>query len=211
MSSIISHIYMADKLKDRYKLKNEFLYGAILPDMLASTEVYNKKETHYLKKFEINGNIGDYPDIERYINENYKELSVNQIKQGYLTHLIEDQLWFSKYIPKLATKKGNDIILYSLDNSIHSEKEFSKHIYDDYPIMDRYLLKDRNINMETLKKEFLMLSTNNTITSNINKNFKLFDLQCNKFNLLTTDLINVYIEEALSKVILILDEFLYKK
>lgn len=64
-----------------------------------------KKETHYLKKFEINGNIGDYPDIERYINENYKELSVNQIKQGYLTHLIEDQLWFSKYIPKLATKK----------------------------------------------------------------------------------------------------------
>lgn len=205
MSSIISHIYMADKLK------NEFLYGAILPDMLASTEVYNKKETHYLKKFEINGNIGDYPDIERYINENYKELSVNQIKQGYLTHLIEDQLWFSKYIPKLATKKGNDIILYSLDNSIHSEKEFSKHIYDDYPIMDRYLLKDRNINMETLKKEFLMLSTNNTITSNINKNFKLFDLQCNKFNLLTTDLINEYIEEALSKVILILDEFLYKK
>ena len=202
MSSIISHIYMADKLKDRYKLKNEFLYGAILPDMLASTEVYNKKETHYLKKFEINGNIGDYPDIERYINENYKE---------YLTHLIEDQLWFSKYIPKLATKKGNDIILYSLDNSIHSEKEFSKHIYDDYPIMDRYLLKDRNINMETLKKEFLMLSTNNTITSNINKNFKLFDLQCNKFNLLTTDLINEYIEEALSKVILILDEFLYKK
>ena len=93
MSSIISHIYMADKLKDRYKLKNEFLYGAILPDI----------------------------------------------------------------------------------------------------------------------KEFLMLSTNNTITSNINKNFKLFDLQCNKFNLLTTDLINEYIEEALSKVILILDEFLYKK
>lgn len=77
--------------------------------------------------------------------------------------------------------------------------------------MDRYLLKDRNINMETLKKEFLMLSTNNTIISNINKNFKLFDLQCNKFNLLTTDLINEYIEEALSKVILILDEFLYKK
>ena len=56
-----------------------------------------------------------------------------------------------------------------------------------------------------------MLSTNNTITSNINKNFKLFDLQCNKFNLLTTDLINEYIEEALSKVILILDEILYKK
>lgn len=111
----------------------------------------------------------------------------------------------------MRRKKGNDIILYSLDNSIHSEKEFSKHIYDDYPIMDRYLLKDRNINMETLKKEFLMLSTNNTITSNINKNFKLFDLQCNKFNLLTTDLINEYIEEALSKVILILDEFLYKK
>ena len=149
MSSIISHIYMADKLKDRYKLKNEFLYGAILPDMLASTEVYNKKETHYLKKFEINGNIGDYPD--------------------------------------------------------------SKHIYDDYPIMDRYLLKDRNINMETLKKEFLMLSANNTITSNINKNFKLFDLRCSEYNLLTNNLINEYIEEALSKVILILDEILYKK
>ena len=136
---------MADKLKDRYKLKNEFLYGVILPDMLASTEVYNKKETHYLKKFEINGNIGDYPD--------------------------------------------------------------SKHIYDDYPIMDRYLLKDRNINMETLK----MLSANNTITSNINKNFKLFDLRCSQYNLLTNNLINEYIEEALSKVILILDEILYKK
>lgn len=208
MSSIISHIYMADKLKDKYKLKNEFLYGAILPDMLASTEVYNKKQTHYLRKFELNGNIGDYPDIERYINENYKELPTNQIKQGYLTHLIEDQLWFSKYIPKLATKKDDDIIIYSLDNSIHSEKEFSKHIYYDYPIMDRYLLEDRNVNIQMLKKEFLMLSKNNIITSNINKNFKLFDLQCSNFNLLSTDLINEYIEEALSKVILTLEEIL---
>lgn len=211
MSSIISHIYMADKLKDKYELKNEFLYGAILPDMLASPEIYNKKQTHYLRKFELNGNVGDYPDIEKYINENYKELLVNQVKQGYLTHLIEDQLWFSKYIPKLATKEDNDIIIYSLDNSIHSEKEFSKHIYDDYPIMDRYLLKDRNINMEILKKEFLMLSTNNIIISNINKNFKLFDLRCNKFNLLTTDLINEYLEEALNKVILVLDKILGQK
>ena len=157
----------------------------------------------------LNGNEGDYPDIEKFINENKLSLPKNLMLQGYLAHLIEDMIWYSISIPNMAIKRDDQTVLYTKDNSIHSEEEFSKDIYSDYPIIDRYLLKNSNININELQNEFLEISDDEGLKKAIKENFKLFDLRNNKLNLVTEDILKYYIETSLEKVSLVLDK-IYK-
>ncbi len=210
MSSIISHIYISNILKEKYNLNNEFLYGAMLPDVLTvAVNFKTKNTTHYLQHGILNENEGDYPDIEKFINENKLSLPKNLMLQGYLAHLIEDMIWYSISIPNMAIKRDDKIVLYTKDNSIHSEEEFSKDIYSDYPIIDRYLLKNSNINISELQNEFLEISDDEGLKKAIKENFKLFDLRNNKLNLVTEDILKYYIETSLEKVSLVLDK-IYK-
>ena len=142
MSSIISHVYISNILKEKYKLGDEFLYGAILPDILHKAIPAQRREmTHYLRHGILYCSEGDYPDIERFIIENTEILPKSQMMQGYLAHLIEDMLWFSIYIPRMTIEKDKKTIIYKKDNSVHTDDEFRNDIYSDYTIMDRYLLK----------------------------------------------------------------------
>lgn len=210
MSSIISHIYISNILKEKYNLNNEFLYGAMLPDVLTvAVNFKTKNTTHSLQHGTLNGNEGDYPDIEKFINENKLSLPKNLMLQGYLAHLIEDMIWYSISIPNMAIKRDAQTVLYTKDNSIHSEEEFSKDIYSDYPIIDRYLLKNSNININELQNEFLEISDDEGLKKAIKENFKLFDLRNNKLNLVTEDILKYYIETSLEKVSLVLDK-IYK-
>lgn len=207
MSSIISHIYISNILKEKYNLNNEFLYGAMLPDILTLAVNFKTKTiTHYLRHGILNGSEGDYPDIEKFINENKSILPKNLILQGYLAHLIEDMIWYSISIPKMAIKKENTTIIYTKDNSIHTEEEFSKDIYSDYPIIDRYLLKNSNININLLKNEFLQISDDEGLKKAIKENFKLFDLRKDKLILISKDIFKYYIDTSLEKVSLVLDK-----
>ena len=47
MSSIISHIYISNILKEKYNLNNEFLYGAMLPDVLTVALSFLVKITYF--------------------------------------------------------------------------------------------------------------------------------------------------------------------
>lgn len=94
----------------------------------------------------------------------------------------------------MAIKRDDQTVLYTKDNSIHSEEEFSKDIYSDYPIIDRYLLKNSNININELQNEFLEISDDEGLKKAIKENFKLFDLRNNKLNLVTEDILKYYIE-----------------
>ena len=86
MSSIISHIYMGNILKEKYNLNDEFLYGSIMPDVLTRTiDGQNKVITHYLRHGILYGSEGDYPDIERFLNENRYILPNSKMMQGYVS------------------------------------------------------------------------------------------------------------------------------
>ena len=208
MSSIISHVYITNKVKEYFNLSNnDILYGSILPDILTLQGSINKTETHYLKEFKLNGNLGNYPDIKLYIEQHKNTLIKDQIQQGYLSHLIEDQLWFSKYIPEICAKRKDNYVIYNKDHSLHSEESFSNDIYGDYPIMDRYLLKFSSINVDKLKMEFLNITKNNNIKLDIINKFRLYDLTQKKLKLMSIDLVNRYIEEAFYNVTSILNNF----
>ena len=209
MSSIISHIYMGNILKQKYNLNDEFLYGSIMPDVLTRTiDGQNKVITHYLRHGILYGSEGDYPDIERFLNENKYILPNSKMMQGYVSHLIEDMLWFSVYIPSIATKKDGKII-FNKDNSIHTDSEFKSAIYSDYPLIDRYLIKKSNLNILNLREEFLRFTDDEKLKDSIKDNFKLFDIQEKELILLSIDKFEEYMERAINKVSLVLDQ-IYK-
>ena len=204
MSSIISHVYISNILKEKYKLGDEFLYGAILPDILHKAIPAQRREmTHYLRHGILYGSEGNYPDIERFIIENTEILPKSQMMQGYLAHLIEDMLWFSIYIPRMTIEKDKKTIIYKKDNSVHTDDEFRNDIYSDYTIMDRYLL---DLNIEKLQKEFLAISDDINLKSTIKENFKLFDLRGENLILISLDMLEEYISASLEKVSLVLDK-----
>lgn len=207
MSSIISHVYISNILKEKYKLGDEFLYGAILPDILHKAIPAQRREmTHYLRHGILYGSEGDYPDIERFIIENTEILPKSQMMQGYLAHLIEDMLWFSIYIPRMTIEKDKKTIIYKKDNSVHTDDEFRNDIYSDYTIIDRYLLKKTNLNIEKLQKEFLEISDDINLKNTIKDNFKLFDLRNENLILVSFDMLEEYINASLEKVSIVLDK-----
>lgn len=209
MSSIISHIYMGNILKQKYNLNDEFLYGSIMPDVLTRTiDGQNKAITHYLRHGILYGSEGDYPDIERFLNENKLLLSNSQMLQGYISHLIEDMLWFSIYIPKM-TSKSDEKIIFRKDNSIHTEEEFRNSIYSDYPIIDRYLLNKCNLNILKLQQEFIDFSDDKKLKKSIKDNFRLFDLNKKTLTLISYDMFEEYLNNSIEKVCLVLDK-IYK-
>ncbi len=207
MSSIISHVYISNILKEKYKLGDEFLYGAILPDILHKAIPAQRREmTHYLRHGILYGSEGNYPDIEKFIIENTEILPKSQMMQGYLAHLIEDMLWFSIYIPRMTIEKDKKTIIYKKDNSVHTDDEFRNDIYSDYTIIDRYLLKKTNLNIEKLQKEFLAISDDINLKNTIKENFKLFDLQNENLILVSFDMLEEYIKASLEKVSIVLDK-----
>lgn len=207
MSSIISHVYISNILKEKYKLGDEFLYGAILPDILHKAIPAQRREmTHYLRHGILYGSEGNYPDIERFIIENTEILPKSQMMQGYLAHLIEDMLWFSIYIPRMTIEKDKKTIIYKKDNSVHTDDEFRNDIYSDYTIIDRYLLKKTNLNIEKLQKEFLEISDDINLKNTIKDNFKLFDLRNENLILISFDMLEEYINASLEKVSIVLDK-----
>lgn len=207
MSSIISHVYISNILKEKYKLGDEFLYGAILPDILHKAIPAQRREmTHYLRHGILYGSEGNYPDIERFIIENTEILPKSQMMQGYLAHLIEDMLWFSIYIPRMTIEKDKKTIIYKKDNSVHTDDEFRNDIYSDYTIIDRYLLKKTNLDIEKLQKEFLEISDDINLKNTIKDNFKLFDLRTENLILISFDMLEEYINASLEKVSIVLDK-----
>ena len=207
MSSIISHVYISNILKEKYNLGDEFLYGAILPDILhKAIKAQTREMTHYLRHGILYHSEGDYPDIERFIIENTEILPKSQMMQGYLAHLIEDMLWFSIYIPKMTIEKDKKTIIYKKDNSVHTDDEFRNDIYSDYTIIDRYLLKKTNLNLDELQREFLAISDDIDLKNTIKDNFKLFDLRNDSLILISFDMLEEYIKASLEKVSIVLDK-----
>ena len=207
MSSIISHVYIGNILKEEYNLGDEFLYGSILPDMLAkSINAQTREMTHYLRHGILYGVEGDFPDVERYINENKDLLPRSKMLQGYLAHLIEDMLWFSVYLPKIAVHKDNNTFILKKNNSIHSNDEFWKIMYSDYTIMDKHLLNKSNINIEELRAEFLQITEDENLRNTINENFKQFETKRKSLIFLSKEIFEKYIKASLEKVSLVLDK-----
>ncbi|TDF90107.1 zinc dependent phospholipase C family protein [Paenibacillus piri] len=109
MGSRIMHLVIANKIADCLSIKDKtsFLLGGIAPDAVST-----KDQSHFFK--------GDHKDYSRYIDykafiHKYSSNKDSRFIQGYLTHLIADDIWLQGfYIPWLKNRMEADPDLFNL-------------------------------------------------------------------------------------------------
>ena len=151
MGSITMHAVISKKLQNKNNFSKEYMVGSVAPDILKN--ISNRKKTHYLKEYNDNGTIKFLPDIEEFIKIN--ENKFDDYFFGYLVHLIEDKIWFDKYIPMFANVIGKEKVIYLKDQSVHKKEEFNKEIYLDYDHIDEKILMNNTIIVEELRQDVI--------------------------------------------------------
>lgn len=143
MGSAVMHLCIGKKVAQ--KLDNsdrkEFLIGNLAPDLSKLTNL-SRYVSHFLKKVEINGVEREVPDLPRFISE-YKDRLNEPFVQGYLCHLISDDIWFRDYIPNHVvsiTEDKSQILLRDIDDYI-PYADFKKMMYRDYSKTNKYLFE----------------------------------------------------------------------
>ncbi|MDD2627461.1 MAG: zinc dependent phospholipase C family protein [Clostridia bacterium] len=150
MGSLVMHLCIGKKIASKIKQaqKKEFLIGNLAPDLSKITNL-SKNISHYLKKETRNGVEMEVPDLERFVSE-YKDRLGEPFIQGYLCHLISDDLWFREYIPNHVvsiTEDKKHILLRDIDDYIPYE-EFRRRMYKDYAKTNEYLYELYKINLK---------------------------------------------------------------
>lgn len=184
MASRIIHYAIAKQLLNHYKPKDikRFYLGAILPDASNSSN----KETHFNK----------------YIDNKYKTLDLRLFRDKYLNKILNDDLYLAYYLHLLQ-----DIIfrsvLYNEYNFNPYENDNVSKLHNDYHILNKYYIDKynleyefeipKNIHEEELLKEYsfnieeFLLDMRNDFKDNINEKTKL----------LTSDILDLYINKAI--------------
>ena len=173
MSSIITHLYLANYIKNEFNFSDKFLTGSVLPDIL---RISGKPRdlTHYIKEIKEEDKTFKLPDLKKYASKN-PDLLKNEIKLGYFAHLIQDRIWFKNFIPIFTDCECNNNDITYRDGSIHSFDKYLKDIYSDYSLLDRNLIKKFNFN-DNFKKKIIKNSPNENLIKILNENISLHEL-----------------------------------
>ena len=157
MGSLIMHLCIASKLKEKYHFSDKFLIGALKPDLLKMAGA-KQEDTHYLEEVIEESGVKRLPNVLKY-EESNKEHIKDEMTLGYISHLVQDKVWFDKYIGKYAKTDANDItkINYLQYGITKTDKDFSKDIYTDYTNLNKYLSATGKIIEEEQLKIHLIL------------------------------------------------------
>lgn len=151
MGSTIMHLGISQMLKKKYNFSNDFLVGTIAPDIIKKLPNTDRATTHYLKEYKDDGKIKRLPDIDKFLNDNINEQS--DYFYGYLAHLLQDRIWFKKYVPMCAEYTEEGAVRFLKNNTIHIEEDFSEEMYKDYAAVGEYILSGTDLDLEIIKLE----------------------------------------------------------
>lgn len=197
MSSIIMHIYISQVVQKELNLSNKFIAGSVLPDMIKLKES-NRDETHYIKH--IKGTTKKLPDLKRFMKENKDKLD-DEVILGYYAHLIEDRIWFDKYIESFAKCIDKENVLYTKDNTLHDLQEFRKDMYSDYVNVDKYLIEKNNLNIDEIRMDIIKELDNYNVTDIINENIVFPQASGNeRIRFISQSCLHDYIEQSIYEV-----------
>ena len=198
MGSLLMHIGVSEIVRKRLNLSTKFIYGSILPDLIKK-ETGDRTGTHFIKTVVTDKGIQRLPEIDRAISMLNGKMD-KEVRLGYIAHLIEDYIWFEKYIPSFAIYIENERLVYLKDNSIHSGDEFSKEMYEDYIKINTHIKKQWIDNYDFFKSDMKKILTPKELDfleSNEEENTQEPN---DTFNILTKESIDRYIKETVEKV-----------
>ena len=192
MSSLIMHVYISNIIRKKYDFSYEFLYGSIMPDILKKSGE-DKNKVHY----RTNNDYSLY-EIDKFIKEKLTD-NKSEYNLGYLAHLIQDKL-FSQYMDKKikdSIVNNQEYITYIFDNnSLHKKDEFLNLIYNEYAIIDDYLIKKYDVNLEYLTKRILRINQNEKFVPIIKKELEVHVINNKELKMINIVDIEQYIHEC---------------
>lgn len=198
MSSYIMHMCISDIVKRKLDLTDKFIYGSVLPDVIKSITGY-RDITHYIKHVIVDGDRRSLPDIQKAIKD--LKIKDNEIRMGYVAHLVEDLIWFNDFIPMYAIDLGDNKIQYLKDSSMHTDDEYRDDIYSDYTNSSNYVVNKCGVDIQNILSNVAIISNNDTHKKLIleNTNYpKETDISQNTF--MTKESIDRYIEVCTKEV-----------
>lgn len=206
MGSFLMHIGVSEIVRKRLNLSTKFIYGSILPDLI-KMETGDRCGTHFIKTVVTDKGIQRLPKIDSAITMLNSKMN-KELRLGYIAHLVEDYVWFEKYIPSFAAQIENGRLVYLKDNSVHTEEEFSKDMYEDYTHINGYIINEYCIEYEEVKKQLATMMKNNE-KEFLDKNDKVV-VQSDGLSLsvVTKESIDEYIKETVEKVEKIIKELM---
>lgn len=209
MGSLIMHLCVANELKKKYKFSDRFIVGELMPDLLKMAGK-EKNKTHYLQEVIEDSGVKTLPNVLKYEEENVENIKDEKVL-GYMSHLVQDKVWYDKYIGKYAKTDANDIdkIEYLQYNITKKAKDFSKDMYNDYINTNKYLAEKYDLDITGIKNTLKGLSKDKIIKDKIDKAFKFNDIDFKKQNVfITEDDLENYINEAVKKSSIEIDKIL---
>lgn len=197
MASIIMHICISNLVRQKYDYSYDFLLGSIMPDILKKSGV-DKNKVHY----RTNEDYTLY-EIDKYAKEKDLINKKDELSLGYLLHLIEDKI-LAKYINtkiKEINIDDQEYITYLFDNdSLHKKQEFINMIHNEYAIIDKYLLRKYNINLEYITKRILRANKDENLDEIIKKELEVHNIEEDtNLKVLQIDYIERYIIECINE------------
>lgn len=196
MSSLIMHVCISNIIRQKYDYGYDFLFGSIMPDILKEAGE-DKNKIHY----RTNHDYSLY-EIDKFVKEKLVK-DRSEYNLGYLSHLIQDK-FLTKYTNakiKETNIDNQEYITYLFDNnSLHKKQEFLDLIHNDYAILDEYLMKKYEINLDYLTKRILRVNKDVKYDPIIEKELEIHEIIPDSTMKLFTILdIEQYIRECLAE------------
>lgn len=202
MASMIMHICISKLVKDELNLSDKFLAGSVTPD-LKKVAGFDRAITHYLKYTVKDGNVMHLPDLDKFIEENtFKLLDFKTL--GTYAHLIEDKIWFEKFIGKYIKWHDEDLGLVTnlKTGEVYEFDKFSKEIYSDYLNLNNKVIKKYNLDIDELSKSIKDGLNDNVLEVCFDKCLNALENkpESTKINFLTDADLNDYISLSTKEV-----------
>jgi hypothetical protein len=187
MGSRIVHFCISEKLSEIIDFDNDrFLIGSMIAD-IPQLQGKPKDETHFMKKSRSELKH-DYKAF--YIK--YKEKLSDSFYQGYLSHLISDELWYNKIFTKYF-------------GEVYPGKEYLKNYYYDFyklngRLIEYYNLENKISIVDDIEMDELDTSMIPAFVQAVHKDFEYSkDLLLEPLEVITFEEVIEYIEDAVKK------------
>lgn len=203
MAGTIVHLAISNEIKKKYNFSDRFLFGSIMPD-IRKRICEDRDATHYIEEIYLgNNNIKRLPNLERYIKENKEKIAQkDEYVLGYFAHLVQDRIWFDKYISRFVEFKADTLeVVYMYSEERMVEREYwVKQMYNDYAKLEQYVLDKFNLDKNDIVQRMLMQTSDYKVKETIKSELRDFDIDKKiKREVLTQNQMDEYFEESIKE------------
>ncbi len=190
------HLCIAKKVAKEMNFSINYIKGSILPDLTKRLEGKDRKMTHYIT--EHTDGILEVPNLEKFTYENKLN---NEETLGIYSHLIEDKIYFEKFVSNYIEVINEDKIRFKYDNKIRNFEGYQKIFYSDFLRLNYYLIKHYNLNIEKLKNDLLEITQDNNLKQYIEESIKEYDFEAYEPIVFDEKEADRYVEMCYQKVV----------